>query len=356
MSSERRLDFIWSSHKDLACVKPLYDQFIKGGWQSNLVKLHKHNFRNWKAAKSMAPHVVASYDFPIQRLKRQNWHGKTIYVDHGVGPIKYYAYRYKTLHELDLLFYQGDVFRRKMEAVNPNFQNGLLGGFTKMDELVNLEIDREKLCAKFGLEAAKPIILFAPTWGGKRSQHWGIRNAKHLQGFPNLVIAPHPGDYKYASRFGAIIPESGNINKLIKLCDVLISDVSSVVGEAAAINKPTIQLVLSSYPGCFPEPDMRNEKSWLSEEYVKKETAKTNRIERPFQIPYIDEDWIVDRVSKPADLWHNVEDAINDPDKNAKRRRYWGEQCCWNADGLTCQRIGKMIKAFVKTGQRIQID
>ena len=353
-----RLDFAWVAHKDYACLKPLYDHFVALGWQCNMVKINRHKLRNTFKINKLAPHIVVAYDIPIRRLLRHQWDGKFIYIDHGVGPIKYYAYRYKYFHSAALLFYQGDVFRRKMEAVNPGFKNGLLGGFVKMDELVRLKVDRIALCKKYGLNADEPIILFAPTWGGKKSNHWGIRNVVYLQDVPNLIIAPHSSDYQYAKKFNAVLPdEKSNINILIKLADVIVSDISSIVGEAAAIQKPTIQIEMPSYPGSFPEPDGRPQiDNWLSDEIIEHEMKVTDRSERPFKIPYLDEDWIVDRTSKPEYLSQVIEEAFREPDKNEEQRRYWGEQCCWKADGQTCKRTADMIIEYLNTGNRIQLN
>ena len=352
----KRIDFIWTTFKDFACVKPIYDYFLTLGWECDLVKIHKHKFRNLKKIKNLAPFVVAAYDIPIRRLEKLNWSGKIIYVDHGVGPIKYYAYRYKYFHDCALLFYQGEVFKRKMEAVNPGFKNGLLGGFVKMDELINLKVDRLTFCQKYDLNPVKPIILFAPTWGGKDSKHWGIRNAKYMKGVQNLIIAPHSSDYKYAKKFNAIVPEiKSNINEIIKVSDLIVSDVSSIIGEAAAINKPVVQLVLSSYPGCFPNYDKRKEGSWVHSDIIDYEEKNTDRSTRPFKIAYLDDDWVVGHTTKPENLLTTISDAIQHPDKYKKERKYWGEQCCWKADGKTIPRIAEMIKIFIDTGKRVQI-
>ena len=55
------------------------------------------------------------------------WKGKYIYIEHGLSPMKYYTYKYSFFHKADLLFYPGEIFKRKMEAINPQFKNGLLG-------------------------------------------------------------------------------------------------------------------------------------------------------------------------------------------------------------------------------------
>jgi len=353
----KRLDFAWSSAKDLACLKPLYNEFLNTDWEVTLVKIHRHNFRNRKAVQALAEHVVVAYDLPIKRIRRRGYKGEFIYVDHGVGPVKYYAYRYRALHDVALMFYEGEVFQRKMAACHPEYRNGLLGGFTKIDELVNLQVDRRELCRETGLDPDAPIILFAPTWGGKKSEHWGIRNARYLTDVPNVIISPHPSDSKYAARFNAVIPkQKGNLNTFIRLADLVISDISSVVGEAAAIGKPSIQLILESYPGTFPMPDeRRNADDWISKDLVAREIADTDRSQRPFKIPYLDEDWLVDRACCPEDLPETITEALNDPDANKAQRSYWGEQCCWKADGRSCARMAGMIRHYIQTGERLQI-
>ncbi|MCK5521342.1 MAG: CDP-glycerol glycerophosphotransferase family protein [Candidatus Marinimicrobia bacterium] len=354
---DKRIDFIFTTVKDLACLIPLREKMSELGWETNIVKIHKHKFRNNKRVKELAPYVVASYDVPLRRLKRhKNWTGKTIYVDHGVGPIKYYAYRYQLFHECDLLFYQGEVFKRKMEFINPDFKNGLMGGFTKIDQLLELKIDKNAYCEKYNLDPSLPIILFAPTWGGKASNHWGINNAKYLDGISNVIIAPHSNDYRYAKKFNAVIPEKGsNINEFIKLADIVISDVSSVIGEAAVINKPVIQIELPSYPGCFPNYDKRKDDSYIGEDIIDYEETHTDRLKRPFKIAYLDEDWIVGHTCKPENLQKTIDEVIMDPDKYIENRKYWAEQCCWRSDGHTNERMAEMIKIFADSGQLKQL-
>ena len=314
--TENKVDFVWSSNKDYSCILPLFQYMKKIGWNVNIYKIHRHLFRNRSIVRKLASHAIAAYDVPMKRLQKMRWDGRFIYVDHGVGPIKYYAYRYKQFFDCELLFYQGEVFKRKMELLNPNFKNGLLGGFTKMDELVTIKIDRELMCAKYRLNPDKPIILFAPTWGGKYSNHWGIKNAKYLTNFPNLIIAPHSGDYKYAKRFNAVIPEKiSNINMFIKLCDVVVSDISSIIGEAAAIGKSIVQIILPSYPGCFPNFEKRKEGTWIPDDVIFDEENKTDREKRPFKIAYLDEDWIVGQTAKPENLREAVQEVIENPEK-----------------------------------------
>ena len=299
--------------------------------------------------------IVIAYDRPLVRLEKCGWEGEFIYIEHGLSPMKSYTYKYDFFQRAALLFYPGEVFKRKMEAINPQFERGLLGGYPKVDELVNLEINRNQLCSKYGLNPEKPVILFAPSWGGKHNKNAGIHNAKHLSSLENLLIVPHSADYPLAKRYGAVKPGDGNINQFLHLADVVISDISSVLAEAAILDKPVVQLILPAYPGCFPEVETRKSGIWVSEDILTREQL-TDRSARPFKIPYIDEDWIMGHTAGAHELEAAIRDALQNPQKFAEQRKYWAEQSCWNADGKSSSRISHMIDQYLKDGSVVQLS
>ena len=351
-----KIDFIWSSQKEYFSLKPLYEESQKYNLETRLLKIHKSKIRNYFKISNLSENVVISHDSPLKRIKKLGWKGKYVYVEHGLGAMKYYTYKYSFFHNADLLFYPGDVFRRKMQALNPQFKNGLMGGYPRMDELYRQKISREKMCKKFGLNRNKPIKLFAPSWGGKYSEESGINNIKHFNNIENLLVVPHPADYGKAKKTGAIIPDKNeNINQFIGLADIVISDVSSVVAEACLLDKPVVQLILNSFPGCFPEKDKRKEKSWIKNKYLEKENA-INRSLRPFKIPYIDEDWILGHTCRPENIKETIHIALKEKDKYREIRQYWATQSCYGFDGKICERIIKMIIHFLEKGELRQIE
>jgi len=326
------------------------------GWDVSLNKVHKHKFRNRELLSRITDTIVIAYDQPLYRLEKQGWSGEFIYIEHGLSPVKYYTYKYEFFHRAALLFYPGEVFRRKMESIDPDFSNGLLGGYPKVDELLMINIDRDEMCTALSLDSSKPVILFAPSWGGKQSPDAGIHNAKHLRDVENLLIIPHSADYRFAKQYAAVIPEGGNINKYLHLADVVVSDVSSVLAEASLLGKPVVQVRLPSYPGCFPEKDKRKKGIWLADEVIRKEEEDTDRTKRPFKIPYIDEDWDFGNSTEPSKLADAIQRAIDHPEGHTYERQYWAGQSCWKADGKTCSRIASMIDTYLSTGERKQHD
>ena len=347
------LDLVYSTTKGYASLRPLYFHMKTLGWQVRLEKVHRNCFRNRKLLKSLSTMIVIAYDKPLIRLEKCGWKGEFIYIEHGLSPMKYYTYKYDFFQRAALLFYPGAVFKRKMEAINPQFERGLLGGYPKVDELVKLEIDRVQLCSTHNLNPEKPVILFAPSWGGKKNKNSGIHNAKHLTSLENLLIVPHSADYRLAKKYGAVKPGEGNINQFLHLADVVISDVSSVLAEAAILDKPVVQLILPAYPGCFPEVEKRKSGTWVSDDMLALE-QQTDRDARPFKIPYIDEDWIMGHTAEAHELKMAIQDALQNPQKFAEQRAYWAGQSCWNADGNSSSRISIMIEHFLKDGSITQ--
>jgi hypothetical protein len=350
----KKLDFVYSTSKGYSSIIPLFTYMKKNGWDVEIYKVHKHRFRNRSFIKKLSKIVVLAYDQPLYRLEKSGWKGDFIYIEHGLSPMKYYTYKYDFFHRSTLLFYPGEVFKRKMEAVNPGFKNGLLGGYPKIDNLLSIKINKSQMCEKYGLDNSKPIILFAPSWGGKRSKHAGVHNAKYLKDIDNVIIIPHSADYRFAKKYGAIVPTDGNINQFLHLADIIISDVSSVLAEASILKKSVIQLQLPSYAGCFPERDRRKNGIFISDEVINYEEKLTDRNTRPFKIPFIDEDWDFGNILLPEKIESGIKNIVELSDKN--KAKYWAEQSCYKFDGNTSNRITKMIEHYMVTGERKQMD
>ena len=353
------IDFVWTSDKEYSSLLPIYEYMKQSEplMNINFLKIKKFFFQNLKIKNSLAKTIVISHDRPLERLRKSNWEGDYIYIEHGISPMKYWTYKYNFFHDSALLFYPGKVFERKMKSINPEFKNGLLGGYPKIDELVNQKIDKIDFCKKNNLDHKAPIILFAPSYGVKESDSAGLNNVKYLKNKKNLIVIPHPSEYKYAKKFGAIIPDKrANINSYINISDIVISDVSSIIAEAAIVNKPVIQLILSQYPGCFPDPDKRNEKDiYISKNRIQEELEKTDIKNRPFKIPYLNEDWILGHTCKPDRVEETINQILKNKDEYIDKRKYWSDQCSWKADGESCIRISKMISHYVTTGERKQV-
>ncbi len=350
------LDFIYTAEKERTSLLPLFNYFQQIDVPVRMVKIHHRNlFKGY--IRRLASHIVASYDLTLDRVKKAGWTGKTIYVDHGLSPVKYYAYRYSTFHEIDLLFYPGPIFQEIMATINPDFKNGLLGGLPKMDALIKTKLDHNACCSELGLNPDKPVVLFAPTWGGRYSSSWGIENAQYLDGYPNLIISPHPADYHLAKKYQAALPKKpGSTTELIKLADIVVSEVSSIAGEAAIIGKSVVQIELPSYPGCFPVPDKRKVGTWIKPGRLEKFINASNPVKRPFKLAFLDQDWVLGYSSGPENLKKTIDLALADRTGFTREREYWNKQNCYKPDGKTNERLAKMILYFIRTGLVKQLE
>ena len=145
------------------------------------------------------------------------------------------------------------------------------------------------------------------------------------------------------------------MNDLLHLSDIVISDISSIILEAALIKKNTIQLILESYPGTFPNIDLKDKTIALSSKIIKEE-LNCNIKKRPFKISFLNQDMIVDYACHPKDVSKIIEEIISNPNQNINNRNYWSEICCWKFDGKTNERIYNMILNYIENKQIKQLN
>ena len=157
-------------------------------------------------SKQLSDTVVIAYDEPLKRIQKSGWTGKYIYIEHGLGAMKYYTYKYEFFHHADLLFYPGEVFKRKMSVINPTFKNGLLGGYPKIDDLLSMQIDRKALLEKYKLK--KVAIIDFDVHHGNGTQDIFYDNEKVL------YISSH--QYPYYPGTGAA-NEKGNKDNVLNV-------------------------------------------------------------------------------------------------------------------------------------------
>ena len=355
-----QIDFIWSSKKEYNVLHPLFEFFSsKNSIKSNLIKIHKNKLVNSVTISKISNYVIIAHSHTYYRLIRFGWKGKFIYVDHGISPIKYYSYIYDFFYKSSLLFYPGEIFKEKMDILtNNSFNQGLLGGFPLADALYHTKINKYDMIKRYNLDNTKPIILFAPTWGSKKNKLWGLNNLKYLSNIDNILTVPHPSDYTISKIFKKIvIPKNRQqLNEIIHLSDIIISDISSILLEGALINKNTIQLILEEYPGTFPKIDLNDKKIVISKEILKFEMHNADISKRPFKISFLNKDMIIDYISKPRNIKEVIQKIITNPNKNLENRKYWANKCCWKFDGKTNERIYKMILNYVRNREIKQLN
>lgn len=198
------------------------------------------------------PHILGNANGGYEKA-----YGKKICIEHGVNPVAW-AFPLDRHNLFDYLFLAG---KWQMDAVKRTGSKELLAksivtGWPKADALANVTQEDRKL-ARANLEKKmkkefgdKPVVSWIPTHGGAwpRTNEIVRRMPKNV----NLVIAPHEGRYaafrdgrlemNYREEYPFYI-ETDSIYEVIKASDVVISDYSSAMLEAAIMGIPIVQIL-----------------------------------------------------------------------------------------------------------------
>lgn len=181
--------------------------------------------------------------------------GFKVCVEHGIGPVPW-AFPLVEHDKLDLVLVQSQYHMNLVNKAMPSLApKCVLTGWPKLDRLVAMDRQaaRAALVSKLGLDPGKPIIAFCP------SQNRSYIHAPALVdlNIPNLVIAPHEGDYAWfhgknrAHRSDPVRDfrkikgylETSNIYEVIAAADLIIGDYSSCLAESLVYDTPIIQLL-----------------------------------------------------------------------------------------------------------------
>ncbi len=181
--------------------------------------------------------------------------GKIVNVGHGLlSKGQYFTDRdiIQRENDSDLLCVPGPYHRERLLSSGKVTIPVEATGFPKLDSLFrSAAIERAELFRMAGLDASKKVILFAPTFNMELSaipMLW-MRVAELAGPDRYLVIKLHGStlpEFKRAYReLGAKIPnviyvEDQDIAPWMLLADVMLTDVSSVMMEFIALNKPVV--------------------------------------------------------------------------------------------------------------------
>jgi CDP-glycerol glycerophosphotransferase (TagB/SpsB family) len=205
----------------------------------------------WRA-RLLAPDIYLSPDAML--LAKRARHKVQLY--HGVS-FKGRPYDPKIL-DYDKLFLIGEDMRRRYierGILRPDDPRIEKIGMPKTDPLVNGSLDREAILSGLGLDPARKVVLYAPTWRKESSLYsLGAQVMSELGRMPvNLLIKLHdlamdpasnPVDWarelpKY-ERPNVRVIHDVDIIPCLFATDVLISDASSVANEFLLLDRPII--------------------------------------------------------------------------------------------------------------------
>ncbi len=265
-----------------------------------------------------------------------------IQVFHSVPIKQYYFFPENLEYDLILLpghYHHQEFIKRFPEAKSKNFK---VVGWPRHDDLVTGRFKKEDILSSLGLDPNKPTILYAPTYNaypiGKLFPSLlgeDIDILTQLGEFVvknncNFIIKIHPQDalvirnknlFSIAEEYGiCYIPKEvkGFIedpNMHLVAADILISDISGVVTDYLALDKPII----------FFDPD--NEAVW-----------KNSDIPRDWRPGFI--------ANSLFELFNQIETSLAKPDQFSSRRRELTEKLFLACDGHSGQRAAETVLDF----------
>jgi CDP-glycerol glycerophosphotransferase (TagB/SpsB family) len=134
-------------------------------------------------------------------------------------------------------------------------------GMPKVDCLVNGSLDRRTILASIGLDAARPTVLYAPTWSPASSLNsMGVELVRRLVQMPiNVIVKLHDrsrdlrpqfsGGIDWVARLTPILDApnarlagSANITTYLAAADAMVTDHSSAGFEYLLLNRPLVRI------------------------------------------------------------------------------------------------------------------
>jgi len=200
-------------------------------------------------------------DFMWARLPRG---AARIQMFHGVGGKYGFDAPTESLRDWDRLFFVNERrFRNVLAAgaIDPDSSAPRLIGMPKVDCLVDGTIRRDEVVNSFGLDPARPTVLYAPTWSPASSLNLlGVELIERLLARPvNLIVKLHDrsrdprpqysGGVDWVARLSPMLrrPHTAlalhaNIIPCLVAADAMITDHSSCGFEYMLLDRPIVRI------------------------------------------------------------------------------------------------------------------
>ncbi|MFA9229786.1 MAG: CDP-glycerol glycerophosphotransferase family protein [Microgenomates group bacterium] len=125
-------------------------------------------------------------------------------------------------------------------------------GSPRFDDTLHSKIDDATLRKKYGITSEQKIVLFAPTWRGNSTQiadsftdqYALFKQVSMLLGTSYFVLFSAHQMVNVPSgivhKAGALLSEEDNINDIMTIVDILVSDYSSIIFDFLPLDRPLV--------------------------------------------------------------------------------------------------------------------
>lgn len=297
---------------------------------------HKCNFkilkfRNYneliKKIPSLNLRIIVHPSFSIQYFRNIDFL-KHVQIFHGTSDKPFNFHR--SLGRYDLIAVPGrkmkeDIIKRGLASEEKIVEIG----YPKIDYFFHSDFDEDEFKNKMGLDRNKKTVLYCPTWDDpdrySSSKKFIGSILSNLKDY-NVLIKPHPNLFKYRpwlilytflfkKKNCFLYPGNQSILPLMKVSDLMVTDISSVSHEYLPFMKPMIFLA--------PKPidEIPAEHRWI---------------------------WHCgDVVETPGKLRDIVDMNMKDPDRYRSEREKALREIFLDFDGKSALRFKKAIEKLI---------
>lgn len=324
-SSMKKFQIVYDLNQYSAVLTPIEEEMIRRGW--TIVRGTPNEYNTDSEVRG----TIACQSGPW--VQEKPFFAPSFLTFHGVSIIKRWARYYR---DWSYVIVPSRFWENAMNAHAGDGVAEVLGiGWSKADVLINNRRSkgafRNAICERHGL-GQKPIVLFAPTYSRQGSEQLPgtadkVEEVVEALSDCNVLFLPHEM-CEHKDRFKEyplrVAPGYGRKHEYLLGCDLLIGDNSSMVFEAALLDRPIVLLNRTEYP------------TYLN-------VAKADESDA-FGGELVDVGDIVDDLS---DLREVVLENLENPGRWRDRRKYWANRVLGYCDGHSTEKIVDKIEEVV---------
>ncbi|MCL1826634.1 MAG: CDP-glycerol glycerophosphotransferase family protein [Candidatus Cloacimonetes bacterium] len=199
---------------------------------------------------SWGPDITFMADFSYQYVEGL---GKVVNIGHGTICKGWFFSKNKISQRencADLICVPGEIHKERLQS--QVYKHIIVTGMPKLDDCFNNSLKKDELYLKFGLNPEQKTVLLAPTFNDEFSilpYLQGIDLGKIFPEYINLIVKLHGvTEDSVKQLFYSLKSDTRNVYisdsyasaEVFYVADILVSDVSSVIYEFLALEKPVL--------------------------------------------------------------------------------------------------------------------